>query len=84
VTACSFCGFDIPAGTGKLYIKRDATQFHFCSSKCQRNMVGLRRTPRHTTWTEAHRLAKEETRHSKAGEAAKAKPAAKAEVKAKP
>jgi large subunit ribosomal protein L24e len=65
VTNCSFCGADIPAGTGKLYIKRDATQYHFCSSKCQRNQVNLGRTPRHTAWTEAHKVAKAEALHVK-------------------
>ncbi|HEX2065186.1 MAG TPA: 50S ribosomal protein L24e [Candidatus Thermoplasmatota archaeon] len=46
------------AGTGKLYIKRDATTFHFCSSKCQRNQVGLGRINRHVRWTEAFQAHK--------------------------
>jgi large subunit ribosomal protein L24e len=58
VTNCTFCGKAIEAGTGKLYIKRDATTFHFCSSKCQRNQVGLGRVNRHVRWTEAFQLHK--------------------------
>lgn len=50
---CSFCGGDIEPGTGKLYIKKDGTKFHFCSNKCQKNMVGLKRVNRNVKWTEA-------------------------------
>ncbi|MEA3203005.1 MAG: large subunit ribosomal protein L24e [Thermoplasmata archaeon] len=55
---CTFCGKAIEAGTGKLYIKRDATTFNFCSSKCQRNQVGLGRVNRHVRWTEAFQVHK--------------------------
>lgn len=48
---CSFCGNDIEPGTGKLYIKKDGTKYHFCSAKCQRNMVDLKRVNRNVRWT---------------------------------
>lgn len=48
---CSFCGEDIEPGTGKMYIKKDGTIFYFCSGKCQKNSLKLKRTPRETKWT---------------------------------
>ncbi|MEA3142928.1 MAG: large subunit ribosomal protein L24e [Thermoplasmata archaeon] len=58
MTNCSFCGKAIEAGTGKLYIKRDATTYHFCTKKCQINQIGLGRVNRHVKWTEAFTLHK--------------------------
>ena len=48
---CSFCGNDIEPGTGKMYIKKDGTKFHFCSHKCQVNLVDLKRVNRNVRWT---------------------------------
>lgn len=48
---CSFCGDDIEPGTGKLYCKRDGTVYHFCSMKCQKNMLKLKRIPRRVRWS---------------------------------
>ncbi len=56
---CSFCGREIEPGTGKMYILRDGTVYYFCSSKCQKNMIELRRIPRKVRWTEAYRKEKE-------------------------
>ncbi len=48
---CSFCGRNIPEGTGKLYVKKDAKLFYFCSSKCEKNMLKLKHKARTTKWT---------------------------------
>ncbi|HEX17519.1 MAG: 50S ribosomal protein L24e [Thermoplasmata archaeon] len=48
---CSFCGNEIEPGTGKLYIRKDGTIYHFCSSKCQKNLLKLKRVPRKVKWT---------------------------------
>ncbi|HEC81382.1 MAG TPA: 50S ribosomal protein L24e [Thermoplasmatales archaeon] len=48
---CSFCGNEIEPGTGKLYIRKDGTIYHFCSSKCQKNMLKLKRVPRKIRWS---------------------------------
>ncbi len=75
---CTFCGSAIEAGTGKMYIKRDGSVFHFCSSKCQRNQVELGRVNRHVKWTGAAASAKAESAHAgAAGKAPKAAPKAK-------
>lgn len=49
--SCTFCGTDIEPGTGKLFVKRDGTQFRFCSMKCQKNQLQLKRVNRKVKWT---------------------------------
>jgi large subunit ribosomal protein L24e len=56
---CTFCGDEIEPGTGRMYIKKDGTVFHFCSSKCFKNLVILGRVPRRTTWTRYYEREKE-------------------------
>ncbi|MEA1993196.1 MAG: 50S ribosomal protein L24e [Euryarchaeota archaeon] len=56
---CSFCGKEIEPGTGKMYIKKDGTVYTFCSSKCEKNMIGLKRKPRKVRWTKEYRKEKE-------------------------
>ncbi len=49
---CSFCGNEIEKGTGKMFVKNDGKLFYFCSSKCEKNLFKLNRTPRNMKWTE--------------------------------
>ena len=51
---CTFCGKAIPKGTGKIYVKKDGKIFNFCSSKCEKNLVKLKRKPVKIKWTEQH------------------------------
>ncbi|MBE6489029.1 MAG: 50S ribosomal protein L24e [Methanosphaera stadtmanae] len=46
---CSFCGEEIPEGTGKMYVRRDGSIYFFCSSKCEKNNK-LGRIPRKVKW----------------------------------
>ena len=48
---CDFCGKEIERGTGKILIRNDFKTLKFCSSKCEKNMLKLRRNPRKTRWT---------------------------------
>ena len=48
---CSFCGKEIEIGTGKMFVKRDGKIFYFCSRKCEKNMIELKRNPRKLKWT---------------------------------
>jgi large subunit ribosomal protein L24e len=48
---CNFCGKDIEPGTGKLFCKKDGSVYHFCTSKCQKNMLQLKRVPRRVRWS---------------------------------
>ncbi len=56
---CSFCGTEIPHGTGKMFVKKDAKVLWFCSNKCEKNMLVLKRKPRSRAWTAEARAAKE-------------------------
>ncbi len=60
---CSFCGRDIPKGTGKLFVKKEGTAFYFCSNKCEKNLLKLKRSRRKTKWTERYHQIKESEKH---------------------
>lgn len=47
---CSFCKHELDRGTGKMFVRRDGSALYFCSTKCQRNMMDLGRTPRKVLW----------------------------------
>ena len=49
---CSFCYREIEPGTGKMFVKKDGTVLNFCTNKCYKNMIELKRVPRTTAWTE--------------------------------
>ena len=51
MTDCTFCGEVIKKGTGKIYVKKDGKVFNFCSNKCEKNLLKLRRKPITTRWT---------------------------------
>lgn len=51
---CSFCNRKIEPGTGTMLIKNDGSIIHFCSDKCRKNMLKLRRDPRKLKWTEKY------------------------------
>ncbi|OYT62936.1 MAG: 50S ribosomal protein L24 [Thermofilum sp. ex4484_15] len=52
---CSFCGKTIKPGTGIMYVKEDGTILYFCSSKCRKNSLKLRRNPAKLKWTEKYK-----------------------------
>ncbi len=60
VTKCSFCNSVIEPGSGLMYVKRDGTVLYFCSSKCKKNMLKLRRKPSKVKW--ARKTAEEHKR----------------------
>jgi len=47
---CSFCGQSIPLATGMLLVRNDGSNVWFCSSKCRKNSLKLRRNPRKVKW----------------------------------
>ncbi len=57
---CTFCGKIITKGTGKMYVKIDGKVLNFCSNKCEKNMLKLRRKPRNLKWTEEFQQIKKE------------------------
>lgn len=56
---CDFCGTKIKKGTGKIYVKNDGKTLEFCSTKCEKNLLKLKRNPRKFHWTKAGRIEKE-------------------------
>lgn len=52
---CSFCGAVIEKGTGKTVVKKDGSLLHFCSGKCEKNMLKLGRNPIKVKWTKKYR-----------------------------
>ncbi len=58
---CTFCGEVIEKGTGKMFVQKDAKVLYFCSSKCEKNMLKLKRKPIKTRWSSRYeKRAKEE------------------------
>jgi len=56
---CSFCGREIEPGTGSMYVKKDGTVMLFCTNKCSKNMIDMKRVPRRVTWTRAYAREKD-------------------------
>ena len=47
---CTFCNDQIEKGTGKIYVKKDGKILNFCSSKCEKNQIKLKRKPMKVKW----------------------------------
>lgn len=55
VRICSFCGKEVHAGEGTMFAKNDGVVLWYCSSKCRKNSLKLKRDPRKLKWTTHHR-----------------------------
>jgi large subunit ribosomal protein L24e len=51
---CNFCDRSVPKGSGTMLAKNDGTVLWFCSSKCKKNALVLKRDPRKLKWTKKH------------------------------
>lgn len=51
VKPCSFCDRPVSKGSGTMLVRNDGTILWFCSAKCRKNMLELRRDPRRLKWT---------------------------------
>ena len=63
---CSFCAQEIEPGTGMMFVKRDGTVYHFCSSSCRKQQLHLGRVGHRFKWTRAHELKRAADRSSAA------------------
>jgi large subunit ribosomal protein L24e len=61
---CSFCAREIEPGTGMMYVRRDGTVFHFCTSSCRKQQLYLHRVGHRFKWTRAHELKRAADRSS--------------------
>jgi large subunit ribosomal protein L24e len=43
-------------GKGKMYVKKDGKLFYFCSMKCEKNMLKLKRKPAKQKWVTKKRV----------------------------
>lgn len=48
---CSFCGKPIPPATGLMFVRNDGSISYFCSRRCRRSALEMRRDPRKFKWT---------------------------------
>ncbi|MBS7615405.1 50S ribosomal protein L24e [Candidatus Bathyarchaeota archaeon] len=51
VQKCAFCGDEFSQGTGIMFVRSDGVILWFCSSKCRKNAVKLKRDSRKLKWT---------------------------------
>lgn len=71
---CSFCADEIEPGTGMMFVKRDGTIFHFCSSSCRKQQLHLGRVGHRRKWTRAHAMKKAQSQAHSRDKAAASKP----------
>jgi large subunit ribosomal protein L24e len=81
---CSFCANEIEPGTGTMFVKRDGSVFHFCSSSCRKQQLHLGRVGHRLKWTRAHALRRASEQSSAASRAASAAPSRKPVAKEAP
>jgi len=43
---CSFCGEEIPRGTGKMFVMNNGSIYYFCSGKCEAYFFRKRKKPK--------------------------------------
>lgn len=55
---CTFCGEKIADATGKIVVDKRGKLQYFCSSKCEKNLLKLKRKPLKTRWTAGARQAR--------------------------
>ena len=48
---CGFCGNNITQGTGMIFVFKSGKTTNFCSSKCRKNQLKLKRKAIHSKWT---------------------------------
>ena|SRR3989344_5494203 len=77
---CSFCGFEEEQFRGIHLIKNDGSVDYFCSGKCRKNSLKLKRDKRKLKWTEAYRIALAKSRKKQEREEEKRIEAEKAPV----
>jgi len=49
---CTFCSITIRPGAGKLFVRKDGSILTFCSRKCEKNLLQLKRKSHTTKWTQ--------------------------------
>ena len=70
---CIFCGKDENSFRGLTILKNDGSTAYYCSGKCRKNVLHLKRDKRKIKWTEAYgiKLAKDVAKAAKIAEETK-------------
>ena len=55
---CVFCGSECDDFTGTFLLKNDGTSVYYCSQKCMKNHLKLKRDKRKLKWTAAYKEVK--------------------------
>jgi large subunit ribosomal protein L24e len=55
---CSFCGKALTPGTGKIFVQNTGKILYFDSSKCEKNMLKLKRKNTKFKWTKFYEKGK--------------------------
>ena len=55
---CGFCGEQIERGTGKIFVDKSGKITYFCSTRCEKNMLKLKRKPKNLKWTKFYKKEK--------------------------
>ncbi|MHA2272179.1 MAG: 50S ribosomal protein L24e [Candidatus Hodarchaeales archaeon] len=50
---CNFCGHEIEPGTGSMYVRGNQVLI-FCSRRCRRSLIEMKRDPRRWKWTKKY------------------------------
>ena len=51
IRTCSYCGEQIPPGEGMMYIRANGEVYQFCTKKCRKYQVKLKKHARKVRWT---------------------------------
>ena len=70
---CTFCGKEEQPFRGVHFIGNDGNVNFYCSSKCRKNALKLKRDKRKFKWTAAYHEEREKTKVKEERKAAKAK-----------
>jgi len=54
VKPCTFCARPVAKGSGTMYVKNNGTIEWYCSAKCKKNALVLKRDPRKLKWTKKY------------------------------
>lgn len=65
MSQCTFCGSQIEKGTGKIFVQNTGKILNFCSGKCEKNMLKLKRTASRLKWTKFYEKGKTSKKVSK-------------------
>jgi large subunit ribosomal protein L24e len=62
---CIYCGREEEPVRGIHLMGNDGSVNYFCSSKCRKNSLKLKRDKKKIKWTEAYKIAKAKTQNVK-------------------